>query len=478
MSSFFEIVEARAQKSLLCVGLDPRSKNAADAKHECFDLIDQTAEFAACFKPNAAFFEAFGIEGWKALADVVAKINAAGVPCILDAKRGDIGATSEAYAKAAFTALGAGAITASPYMGFDSLAPFMSNPRNGVFVLCKTSNKGSNEFQTLSIAGTSNKQLFEVVAQTAEEKWNKKNGNVGLVVGATDPSAIARVRAAAPTLWFLVPGVGAQGGDMEQSIAAGLRARDGSGLLINVSRGISGAANPRLAAKKLSEEINAVRAKILATAFYSVPTNLADALLYSKCVRLGSFKLKSGLISPIYLDLRRLVTHPAVMKLVAKEYAALLASMNIKYDRLCGLPYAALPIATAVSLETGKPLIYPRREAKEYGTKATIEGDFNKGDRVVIIDDLVTTGETKIEAIEKLQSAGLQVVSIVVLIDREQGATKFLGDRGYDFRAVTNLTKLLASWSKTKSITQEQHDKVVDFMKNGNQQQNLKTSKL
>ena len=246
-------------------------------------------------------------------------------------------------------------------------------------------------------------------------------------------------------------------------------------MLINVSRGISGAASPRQAARDLCQQINTVRAKILSHQQQGERgvdgETLSEALLRSKCVRLGSFKLKSGLISPIYLDLRRLVTHPDILKIVAKDYAKVLADLPVQYDRLCGLPYAALPIATAVSLETNKPLIYPRREAKAYGTKASIEGHFNKGDRVVIIDDLVTTGETKIEAIDKLRSAGLEVVSIVVLIDREQGATKFLGDRGFDFRAVTNLTKLLAAWKSTNSISQEQYEKVVDFMKNGNKQQ-------
>lgn len=451
--SFFDLLNERAKHTLLCVGLDPRAATAAEAKKECIHVINETQEYAAAYKPNAAFFEVFGDEGWAALRDVI-KAVPSHIPVILDAKRGDIAATAEAYATSAFDHLGASAITVSPYMGVDSLKPFIKNKNHAVFALCKTSNPGSNELQTLPLA--SGKPLYEHLAYLAETSWNT-NGNVGLVVGATDPNAIERVRKAAPSLWFLVPGVGAQGGDLVASLKAGLR-KDGSGMLINASRGISASTSPRAAAKQLCEEIQAARS-VTAAADAQL---LATALLTSRCVRFGTFKLKSGLISPIYLDLRQLVTHPTVMRLVAKEYAKVLNKYS--FDRLVGLPYAALPIATAVSLEMNRPLIYPRREAKAYGTKALIEGEYRKGDKVAIIDDLVTTGETKVEAIEKLKAAGLEVVAIVVLIDREMGATEYLGSRGYTFEAVTDLTKLLAQWKSTKAINDEQHDAVFKFM--------------
>ena len=186
----------------------------------------------------------------------------------------------------------------------------------------------------------------------------------------------------------------------------------------------------------------------------------------SSCVRLSGSM--SGKMSPIYIDLRRLVTHPKILHLVADEYAQVLKT--IQYDRLVGLPYAALPIATAISLHVGKPLIYPRREAKTYGTKATIEGDFKRGDRVVIIDDLVTTGETKIEAIDKLKDAGLEVVAIVVLIDREMGAPEFLGKHGYSFKAVASLTDLLHQWRDEKAVTDSQFEQTKAFIQSGKPQ--------
>lgn len=447
---FFDMLNERAKTTLLCIGLDPRAKSATAAMEECMRLIDETKDYAAAFKPNAAFFEFFGEEGWRALKQVIAYIPA-NIPVVLDAKRGDITETAEAYAKSAFEHLKVHAITASPYMGSDSLFPFLHYESKGVFVICKTSNKSSNELQCFQANG---EYLYEYVADRAEKAWNR-NGNVGLVVGATDPVAISRVRARAPTLWFLVPGVGAQGGDLKAALNAGLRA-DRSGVLINVSRAVAGAKKPRAAAQKLCEDINRIRLG------KSGSEEFAVALVKSHCVRFGNFTLKSGKKSPIYLDLRRLVTHPSILRMVAYEYIKLLRTLS--FDRIAGLPYAALPIATAISVEMNVPLVYPRREAKTYGTKAEIEGDYNKGDRVVIVDDLVSTGETKVEAIEKLKAAGLEIVSIVVLIDREMGASKFLGDLGYNLRAVVTLSQLLFLWLQVGAITQEQMKEVQTFM--------------
>ncbi len=172
--------------------------------------------------------------------------------------------------------------------------------------------------------------------------------------------------------------------------------------------------------------------------------------------------MKSGQSSPIYLDLRRLVSYPAILKRVAHAYAEMLRELD--YDRLAGIPYAALPIATAAALELNQPLIYPRREVKTYGTHATIEGEYYAGETVVVVDDLATTGETKFEAIEKLTSAGLNVRDIVVLIDRGQGARELLARAGYRMRAVTTLPLLLEIWRAAQAITAEQYDAVKKFL--------------
>ncbi|MBI5878907.1 MAG: orotate phosphoribosyltransferase [Chloroflexi bacterium] len=190
--------------------------------------------------------------------------------------------------------------------------------------------------------------------------------------------------------------------------------------------------------------------------------DLAADLVTSGCVRFGEFKLKSGLISPFYLDMRRLVSYPDALRRVARAYAGLLG--NLSFDRLVGIPYAALPIGTAVALEMNRPLIYPRREAKEYGTRASIEGVYEPGEVVAIIDDLATTGETKIETIRKLEEAGLVVRDIIVLIDREQGAPDTLGRAGYAFHAVAKIGDLLDAWRDSRAISEAQYNDVRAYL--------------
>lgn len=289
MESFFTFLEKRVDdcSSLLCIGLDPhipdlKGPNAAAARDFCLNLVKQTSRYAAAFKPNAAFFEVFGADGWTALKDVIDAIqeesNRMGsmIPVILDAKRGDIASTAEAYAKSTFESLGAHCITLSPYLGKDSIDPFIQKSEKGVFLLCKTSNPGSGDLQDLMVTidnrpltmeensssiidGPSSVPLYEHVAKLAQT-WNTKN-NIGLVVGATHVDAMRRVRAVAPDLWFLAPGVGAQGGELESALKAGLR-KDGKGMLIPVSRGIARAEKPGLAAAELRDQILYLKTQI------------------------------------------------------------------------------------------------------------------------------------------------------------------------------------------------------------------------
>ncbi|GAB4432421.1 MAG: orotidine-5'-phosphate decarboxylase [Anaerolineales bacterium] len=273
METFFSFLERRVDdcSSLLCIGLDPHvslldEPSAASALDFCLHLVKQTAPYAAAFKPNTAFFEVFGSEGWTALKQVIEAIQEESdrkgsmIPVILDAKRGDIASTAAAYAKSVFEHLGADCITLNPYLGKDSIEPFINVPEKGAFLLCKTSNPGSDDLQNLKVesrgvsddASLSTFYLYEYVAKLAQG-WNTNN-NIGLVVGATQPEALANVRAAAPDLWFLSPGVGAQGGDLRLALEAGLR-QDGRGMLINVSRSIAKAESPQRAAASLRDEI-------------------------------------------------------------------------------------------------------------------------------------------------------------------------------------------------------------------------------
>ncbi len=474
MTTFFERLERRAHAidSLLCIGLDPHEATSADeARQECLALIAGTQASAAAFKPNSAFFERFGAAGWQALQEVIAAVPP-GIPVILDAKRGDIASTAQAYRQAAFETLRASAITLNPYLGRDSLTPFLDDPQWGVFLLCKTSNPGSADLQDALVSqpgfpGTEAKPLYQHVAALAQS-WNT-NGNLGVVVGATHPQALAAVRRLAPDLWILAPGVGAQGGDLQAALQAGLRA-DGMGLLVPVSRSVARADDPARAAEALRLEINRARGAILSqsggatvSGLFSPPlAALADGLLRSGCVRFGDFTLKSGLHSPIYLDLRLLASHPALLAQVGAAYISLLR--GLRFDRLAALPYAALPIATAIALQSGWPMLYPRKETKAYGTRAEIEGEYAPGERVAVIDDLATTGGSKFEAIEKLTAAGLLVSDVVVLVDRQSGAAQALAQAGYRLHSVFSLADLIAHWQANGSIDAEQAQAVRRFL--------------
>jgi orotidine-5'-phosphate decarboxylase len=257
---------ARRNKSLLCIGLDPDPELMPKTDLLDFNkaIIDATADLVCAYKPNLAFYEALGIDGFKVLQGTIEYVPNY-IPIIGDGKRGDIGNTAKAYAKALFETFGFDAATVSPYLGHDSIQPFLEYEDKGVFILCRTSNPGAVDFQSLVNAhGT---PLYEVVAQRAKE-WDKHD-SIGLVVGATYPDEVKAIRQLCPKMPLLIPGIGAQGGDLASAVKNGIDAR-GEKAIIAVSRQILYASRrkdfaqaARQSAQGLHDDINRLVGQVI-----------------------------------------------------------------------------------------------------------------------------------------------------------------------------------------------------------------------
>jgi orotidine-5'-phosphate decarboxylase len=256
---------SRKNNSLLCIGLDPDVTLMPKIDPLDFNkaIIDATADLVCSYKPNLAFYEALGLDGLETLLKTVDYIPQF-IPVIGDGKRGDIGNTAKAYAKAIFETYGFDAATVSPYLGYDSVQPFIEYSEKGVFILCRTSNAGAIDFQNL--ADNKGRRLYEAVALKAKE-WNAQN-NIGLVVGATYPDELKAIRQICPEMPLLIPGIGAQGGDLSATVKNGIDAR-GEKTIIAVSRQILYASNgkdfaqaARATAQKLRDDINALVSQV------------------------------------------------------------------------------------------------------------------------------------------------------------------------------------------------------------------------
>ncbi len=262
-----KLVDAtQRNSSLLCVGLDPDPVrlHGTDVGSFLCSIVEATSDIVCAYKPNLAFYEQLGEAGYQALRDVLKAIPS-DVPVIADAKRGDIGHTAEAYARAIYDELGFDAVTVNPYLGGDAVEPFLTREDKTALIVCRTSNPGARDFQDLPVTFEGGTQpLFEAVARRAHD-WNSR-GNVGLVTGATYPDEMARLRVLCPEMPFLVPGIGAQAGALGPAVRAGLDA-EGAGIIINASRQIlyegdapRTAASARAAAASLRDAIERERA--------------------------------------------------------------------------------------------------------------------------------------------------------------------------------------------------------------------------
>ncbi|HOX16910.1 MAG TPA: orotate phosphoribosyltransferase, partial [Spirochaetales bacterium] len=317
-------------------------------------------------------------------------------------------------------------------------------------------------FQDLAVGsvGADAEPLYRRVAREAAS-WSDR---VGLVVAGNDGTALRAVREVAPRAWFLAPGIGTQGGDAGVAFRAGART-DGLGLLVAASRSVAEAPDPAAAARALRDCVNAARDGTTRVypgfgyadngaaadeagvaqadeATAALKRRVMDGLIRAGCFKLGSFRLKSGATSPFYVDLRRVVSEPGLFADVSRAYAGL--ARGLRWDRVAGIPAAALPLAAGACLELQAPMVWPRMPAKDHGTGVKVEGEFRPGERVLLLDDLVTTGLSKIEAVEILRSEGLVVEELAVLLERGSTGRRELAAAGIRVSAFLSIGELLA----------------------------------
>jgi len=464
MSFFSKLTAAiRTNDSLLCIGLDPQQDMLPDEENIEESLlgwgkriVSQTADLVCCYKPNFAFYEQFGLAGLRALQRTLAVIPDS-LPVLLDVKRGDIGSTAVALAAAAYEQWRADAVTLSPYLGEDSIKPFLVPDGKAVFILCYTSNPSATQVQQHGAP-----PLFEHIARISLT-WGTTE-QVGLVVGATQPDELSVVRQICPRTWILAPGVGAQGADLNVALREGLRA-DGSGLIIPVSRGIIAALDPRQAAMDFRENIRHGQANIKSVAIeiLSRKTDLITALFDTGCIKFGSFTLASGTQSPIYIDLRRVISYPGLFRKVGQAYAEIVQGLS--FDHIASVPYAALPAGSVVAWQLGVSMIYPRKEVKQHGTGQAIEGSFEAGQTAVMIEDVITTGGSIVTAVEVLRQAGIVVKDVVVLVDREQGGDSKMGEIGLALHSVLKIGEIVSVLKQKSLIDTETYKTVVQYIK-------------
>lgn len=472
---FFERLEAAiaSNSSILVAGLDPNPElmpaqygdrqNNSNLMQSLLDwmqwVVFSTKDFVCAYKPTLGFYQALGAPGLELLDQILA-IVPAHIPIILDAKHGDLN-TSSRLAQIAFEQWRVDAITLSPYAGQDQIAPFLLYPSKAVFVLCCTSNPAAIAVQGYP---TPESPLYLQVVQAAKT-WGTPE-QLGLEVGTTKPEVLARVRQIAPERLILARSIWQDNTDLSQILAAGLD-ENGTGMLIPIPQDCLSDEHLNRRVKSLREEVNQTRNQITQTGSTCdlwlsnictlTPQPHLDLILQLYdigCILFGEFVQASGATFPYYIDLRKIISNPRIFHQIVKAYAEIL--QNLSFDRIAGIPYGSLPTATGLALHLNYPMIFPRKEVKAHGTRRAIEGNFQPGERIVVVDDILISGKSVMEGAEKLQSVGLKVQDIVVFLDHEQGVQNRLYANGYRAHTVLTISEVIETLYQAGRINEAQ----------------------
>jgi uridine monophosphate synthetase len=354
----------------------------------------------------------------------------------------------------------------NPYVGQEGVTPFLLYPDRAVFVLTHTSNPSAEVIQSYP---TPDMPLYLEVLKAAQS-WGSSD-QLGLEVGTTDPSVFAQIRAIAPERTILARSIWSESTDLGAILKAGLN-QAGTGLLLPVPQDWLGEPELGQHVDSLRQDINHVReqlsqgpstCELWQPQRQQIPLNPKQALIVKLfdigCLMFGRYVQASGAVFPYYIDLRRIISNPQLFHQVLEAYAVL--TQPLKFDRIAGIPYGSLPTATGLALKLNHPMIYPRKEVKAHGTRRLVEGDYQPGETALVIDDVLITGKSVLEGIQKLETSGLRVTDIVVLIDHEGGVRDKMQAHGYQAHAVFTLSDISQTLYAAQRITEEQYGEIA-----------------
>ncbi|MGK7925782.1 MAG: bifunctional orotidine-5'-phosphate decarboxylase/orotate phosphoribosyltransferase [Spirulina sp.] len=462
--------------SILVLGLDPnpemlpdrygipenKSQFLAAFRDWLTRLIQQTQNYICAYKLSFGFYKSLGAAGLELLETILAQIPDH-LPIILDANHGDLNTTT-IFARTVFEEWQVDAITLNPYAGQDQAAPFLLYPDRAVFILCRTSNPSALPIQEFPNPN-SNSPLYLQVVQEAKT-WATPE-QLCLEVGTTSPDVLADVRSLAPERTIWVRSIWEKEENLENLVKAGLN-ESGEGLLLPVPQDWLGREDIVTPLESLNRQVEAICQEARASETIC-EVWMPDVCFLDKhphqdlilqlfdigCILFGDYVQASGTTFSYYIDLRTIISRPQVFHQVLNAYEEILKTLT--FDRIAGIPYGSLPTATGLSLRLHHPMIFPRKEVKAHGTRKAIEGKFRKGEKVVVVDDILISGKSAIEGANKLQSAGLVVEDIVVLIDHEGGVKDRLRERGYNAHSVLGISEITQTLYEAGRIDEQQY---------------------
>ena len=463
--------------SLLIVGLDPNLEMMPpdyreDKQNNLIDSIEawllwvikSTSDRVCAYKPTLGFYQALGVEGLQLLERILSAIPSA-IPVILDAKHSDLN-TSSVFAETIFAQWQVDAVTLTPFAGQDHAAPFLVYSDKAVFILSHTSNPQAEKLQRYPNL----EQPFYLQVVKEAQTWATPK-QLYLEVGTTNPEVLSRIRAIAPERTILLRSLWSKN-NFESLLNTGLD-DNGEGLLIPIPQDFLATNNLAAEVAQLNQNVNKyreLRIKQGSSCQLWTPNvcllnqhpyqSLILQLFDIGCLLFGEYVQASGATFSYYIDLRKIISNPQIFNQVLSAYGDIV--QNLEFDRIAGIPYGALPTATGLALNLQRPMIFPRKEVKAHGTRRLIEGGFNPGEKVVVIDDILISGKSVMEGAEKLKSAGLKIEDIVVFIDHEGGVKDRLADNGYRAHSVLSISEITDTLYEAGRITEKQYNAVQE----------------